>query len=264
MRICRFLLSVIFILSTSAVAKEVDFYILAGQSNAQGWKGDAKEYPVDTWHVDKEILFYWYTPKHSSSHRRWRHLQAQPGRFNKGHFGPEVSFARARHQEGRNPAIFKFTLGGTGLQKDWKKPGENGLYDHMVHELKCAISLLKNKGLEINFKGFIWIQGESDAKSKATSSNYGLNLAILIDHLRIKVLGTKDMPVLIGVDEQHPFVAKNKDVLFAQKSLAKFDNSIGHTSMYGLEKADATHVTPSALIQQGLRLHHDLHKISSR
>lgn len=264
MKFFNLIVSLLIILSPPTMPDEVDFYILAGQSNAQGWKGDGKDYPVDSWHIDKEILFYWHTPKHSSSHRSWRAMQAQPGRFQQGHFGPEVSLARALHQEGNTPAVFKFTLGGSGLQRDWKKPGDNGLYDQMVHELKCAISLLKNKNLKINFKGFIWIQGESDAKSKTTSSVYGLNLATLIDDLRTKVIGNKDLPILLGVDEQHPFIVKNKDVLVAQKSLAKFDKSIGHTSMYGLEKADATHLTPNAIIQQGLRLHSDLRKLSSR
>lgn len=264
MKIFSLILTVITALSTSSMAKSVDFYILAGQSNAQGWKGNAKEYPIDTWHVDKEIMFYWHTPKHGSSNRRWSNMQAQPGRYEHGHFGPEVSFARALHQQSTTPAIFKFALGGSSLDKDWKKPGENGLYDQMVHELKCAISLLKSKGININFKGFIWIQGESDAKNQTSSNVYRLNLALLIDDLRTNVIGKQDLLILLGVDEQHPFVVKNPAVLTAQKTLAKFDNTIGHTSMYGLEKADATHLTPNALIQHGIRLHNDLQSLVSR
>ena len=57
---------------------------------------------------------------------------------------------------------------------------------------------------------------------------------------------------------------KNKEVLLAQKLLAKFDKTIGHTSMYGLERADATHLNPHALIQLGLRLHKHLLNLTSQ
>ena len=39
--------------------KEVDLFIWAGQSNAQGWTGDAAAYPQDEEDLDKSILLNW-------------------------------------------------------------------------------------------------------------------------------------------------------------------------------------------------------------
>ena len=93
--------------------------------------------------MDKDIRFYWVTPGHSSSDGRWTRLKAQGGRFPKGHFGPEVTFARQLKENGFNPAIFKYSLGSTGLARDWRGPGEGGLYDQMVKELRGAIAQLE-------------------------------------------------------------------------------------------------------------------------
>ena len=83
------------IAGSSCFAEEIDLFILAGQSNAQGWQGDAKHYPEDPKGYDASIPFYWVTPRHSSSGGEWTTLKAQGGRFEAGHFGLEVTFARA-------------------------------------------------------------------------------------------------------------------------------------------------------------------------
>lgn len=93
--------------SQSEAGRPVDLFVMAGQSNMQGWQGDAKDYPADPRGVDKAIRFYWVTPGHSPSQGQWTSLMAQGGRFPKGHFGPEVGFARQLKSAGLNPAIFK-------------------------------------------------------------------------------------------------------------------------------------------------------------
>jgi hypothetical protein len=79
---------------------------LAGQSNAQGYSGDAAFYPADPNGLDSQIRFNWTYIGNSSS-SDWETMQAQDGRFPSGHFGPEVTFSRAQNA-GYNPAIFKF------------------------------------------------------------------------------------------------------------------------------------------------------------
>ena len=61
-------------------------------------------------------------------------LGPQEGRFPKGHFGPEISFARVLKKQDTPLAIFKFTLGATSLAGKWRAPGAGGLYDQMVVE----------------------------------------------------------------------------------------------------------------------------------
>ncbi|PHN02379.1 sialate O-acetylesterase [Flavilitoribacter nigricans] len=243
------------LLSLSSDAQEaVDLFIWAGQSNAQGWTGDAAAYPVDDTTLDQSILLNWTFFGQTSSAGEWVPMQAQAGRYPAGHFGPEVSFSRELKRAGYHPAIFKYCLGATGLARDWKAPGAGGIYDHMVEDLQTAIAALKQKGYRVQVRGFIWIQGESDAGDEAAANAYGSNLQKMIDHLRTQVLHRQDLKILLGVDEQHAFVQQRPVVVEAQKNLANQDPNIIYTSMYGLPKADATHLTPAGLVGHGKRI----------
>ena len=105
-----------------ASADEINLFVMAGQSNMQGYQGDAAAYPADPKGLDRRVPFYWVTPTFSSSSGKWTHLKAQGGRFDKGHFGPEVTFARALVEAGYRPAIFKFSKGPSSLAGTWRAP----------------------------------------------------------------------------------------------------------------------------------------------
>lgn len=252
----RIKVSLIFLLVPFALIgqKKADLFVWAGQSNAQGWTGDATAYPKDEQGLDESILLNWTFFDKESSAGEWVAMQAQKGRYAAGHFGPEVSFSRALKKAGYHPAIFKYCLGGTGLARDWKAPGEGGIYDQMVNDLKPAIKKLVEQGYEVNIRGFIWIQGESDAGDEAAAAAYQLNLQRMIDHLRKEVLHSPNLKIILGVDEQHAYVQKRSIVVEAQKKLANQDTNILYTSMYGLPKADATHLTPIGLVEHGKRI----------
>lgn len=242
-------------LSITLKAQEnIDLFIWAGQSNAQGWMGDAAHYPEDRNNLDGSIKLNWTFVDNSDSDGQWITMQPQQGRFPKGHFGPEVSFSRELKKAGYNPAIFKYTKGATGLARDWKLPGKGGIYDQMTFDLKQALSLLQKQGYTVTVRGFIWIQGESDAGNEETAKSYYLNLKQLIDDLRSNVLGDQTFKVVLGVDEQHAFVQERPTVVQAQKRLAAEDSNTAYTSMYDLPKADATHLTPDGLVRHGRRV----------
>jgi hypothetical protein len=234
--------------------EKLDLFIWAGQSNAQGWMGDAAYYPEEGKELDESILLNWTFVDNESSGGEWITMQPQKGRFPKGHFGPEVSFSRELKRAGYNPAIFKYTKGATGLARDWKAPGEGGIYDSMVNDLKAAINELEKHGFEVTLHAFIWIQGESDAGDEEAAKNYYRNLKLLVNDLRNNVLHKPDLKIILGVDEQHQFVKERPVVLEAQQKLAKEDTNIIFTSMFGLPKADATHLTPEGLVKHGKRL----------
>jgi len=238
-----------------ARGEALDLFIVAGQSNAQGWKGNAEKYPADPDGIDATIPLFYVSPGIGSSKGKWTTLQAQQGRFPKGHFGLEVTLARALKQDGLKPAVFKYSLGSTSIANNWRQPGNGGLWDRMVADLTKAVALQKASGKTVRFRGFIWIQGESDAKTSALSTAYQERLAALLKHLRSDaVTGTPDLPIILGVDEQHPWVQKHPQVVEGQKKLAAADKRITHTSMKGLEKADSTHLTPAGLEKHGLRI----------
>lgn len=244
-----------FLIPLSMVAqKPIDVFIWAGQSNAQGWTGDAKEYPQEGKELDTEILLNYTFYGKESSEGEWITMQAQRGRYPLGHFGPEVSFARELKKVGYNPAIFKYCLGATGLSRDWKAPGQGGIYDAMVVHLRTSIQKLTDSGYDVSVRGFIWIQGESDAADDRTASEYQENLKRLLDDLRNVVVKNENLAIVLGVDEQHDFVRQRPAVVEAQKKIAKEDRHIVYTSMLGLPKADATHLTPTGLVAHGERI----------
>jgi hypothetical protein len=220
----------------------------------QGWQGNAESYPADPKGIDQKVKFYWVTPGHSSSDGKWTFLQPQGGRFVKGHFGPEVTLARLLVIDGCNVAVFKYSLGSTSLAGNWKVPGQNGMYDQMTAELKKSVTLLQEQGHKVSFKAFIWIQGESDAQTKELADGYGDRLKLLIDDFRNNVAKDITLPVILGVDEQHPWVKNFPKVVEAQQKLAEEGQNIIFTSMIGLEKADSTHLTPKGLEEHGCRL----------
>jgi len=216
--------------------------------------GDATYYPEEGEELDNSILLNWTFVDNESTGVKWVRMQPQAGRFPKGHFVPEVSFGRELIKAGYHPAIFKYTKGATGLARDWKAPGEEGIYDRMTRELKSAINTLEKQGFELTVRGFIWIQGETDADDEQAANDYYHNLKLLINDLRNNVLHTPDLKIILGVDEQHPFVKERPAVTEAQQRLAEEDANIVYISMVGLPKADATHLTPQGLVEHGKRI----------
>lgn len=252
--ISNFLLLFVLLPFISSSQEKLDLFVLAGQSNAQGWMGDGAYYPEEEKELDDSILLNWTFVDNESSDGEWVTMQPQKGRFPKGHFGPEVSFGRELKKAGYNPAIFKYTKGATGLARDWKAPGEGGIYDRMTRDLKFAINKLENHGFEVKVHGFIWIQGETDAGNEHAAKDYYHNLKKLINDFRNNVLHKPDLKIILGVDEQHPFVKERPVVVEAQRKLAEEDENIVFSSMMGLPKADATHLTPEGLVKHGKRI----------
>lgn len=229
--------------------KKLDLHILAGQSNAQGFQGDAEQCPGGG-----QIPFFYNSPGFGASGGQWTILGPQSGgHFPKGYFGPEITFALALQQAGAQPAIFKFTAPSTSLAKDWKGPGEGGLLDTMCRELLIAIKLLETHHLKVNLCSFTWIQGESDAETDEMAIHYHERLTVLLRHVR-EILYAPDLPIILGIDEQHPWVKERPIVVEAQKQIVAANKHMAFLSMLGLEKADTSHLTPRGLVKHGERL----------
>ena len=242
--------------STSLLrAEPVDLFVLAGQSNMEGYRGDARFYPVDMKKLDEQIGFYWVAPGLSSSRGKWVHLQAQGGLFPSGHFGPEITFARSLTQAGFRPVIFKYSAVTTSLAENWLAPGRGGLYDAMIEELQKAIALQEKAGNKVTVRALVWVQGESDAQTDEMAANYYSRLTALIKDFRERVVKNQKLPVILGVDEQHPWVRERPVIVESQKRMALIDSCEAFTSMVGLPKFDMTHLTPA-----GLEVHGELLK----
>ena len=106
----------------------------------------------------------------------------------------------------------------------------------------------------VKLGSFIWIQGESDAADDASAFAYEASLREMLEHLRTVVLNEPTLPIILGVDEEHPWVAERPQVVEAQKRIAAGDSSVIFTSMKGIEKFDASHLPPAGLAEHGDRL----------
>ena len=236
-------------------AQQLDLFIMAGQSNMQGWRSDAAQYPIDRNSEDSNIPFYFEALDYSSSNQQWQYLGPQLGHFSQGHFGPEITFARALSRTNMLPAIFKYSSGSSSIKEQWKAPGHQGQYDDMVIHLKRAIQQLQEDGFTVVPRAFIWIQGETDANTDQMSNEYYWHLKKMLNHLRNNVLKKPKLPVILSVDEQHPRVQIRPQVVDAQIQLSNEDHSISFVSMKGLEKSDVTHLTARGTIEQGKRIY---------
>jgi hypothetical protein len=246
------------LLGCSALATEYELIILAGQSNAQGWKGAGDQYPLNV-AADAEIPLYYVYPEGKKSNLKmntsdgWGTLGPQTGRFPAGHFGLEVSLARAVLAEGGQPAVFKYSKGATSLCGAWGKPGRGKLTDSMLDYLAEALKQLKSDGHTVRVGAFIWIQGESDAGQPPEKINaeYKATFDALIAAVG-ETIGQETFPIILGVDEQHKNIVKYPDgPLALHKAYAKEHGNAAFTSMIGLEKADSTHLTPAGLVEHG-------------
>jgi hypothetical protein len=128
------------------------------------------------------------------------------------------------------------------------------MYDQMVKELRGAVAQLEKEGHAVNVRAFIWIQGESDAETDTMAAGYFERLKRLIKDFRENVAKHPKLPVVLGVDEQHPWVKSRPVVVESHKRLAETDGCAVFTSMIGLPKADASHLTPAGLEAHGKRL----------
>jgi hypothetical protein len=243
--------------------KPRELHVLAGQSNAMGYQGKGRYYPPDPGQDDIHIPFFYDSPGFGNSGGRWTSLGTQKGLTNLGYFGPEVTFARALKSSGAAPVIFKYTIPNTSLEKDWKLPGEGGHYDRMLQTLEEAITLFEKEHGDVEICSFTWIQGESDAETDEMANRYEKSLSTLVSHFRTWA-SVPDLPIVLGLDEQHPWVKDRPIVVEAQQRVIEKIPNTAFLSMEGLPKWDTSHLTPAGLIDHGIRWFEVYSKLTPR
>jgi hypothetical protein len=223
---------------------QVKVFILAGQSNAVGFAGNANDLPVSLREPFEDVLF-WYDMGPpggrlpNDTHVRpiegtstWVPLRPQEefgGRvaFDKPDFGFTGQSITTGHGAeltlGRELAgnlsdeiaILKFAWNGTPLanlngQLDWNVSSQGEYYDWMVAETSSALSRLEtNMGSSGTVAGLFWMQGEADAYA-GTAALYEENLVAFVNAVREE--WGENLPVVIarahkdGIDWVHPVI----------------------------------------------------------
>lgn len=215
-----------FAIIASVSAKEYQVYLLAGQSNMDGY-GYVKDLPEGYSDFAGEVRIFhgnvgaddeagggvgvWESlrPGHGTGFRSDGKTNSLSDRF-----GPELGFARTL--SARNPdtsiALIKYARGGAALDARSTKnygrwhvdyEGSEGVnqWDHCLATIRNAFSDtdLDGDGEQDRLvpAGIVWMQGESDANELGPAARYGENLERIVALFRA-ALRDDDLPVVLG------------------------------------------------------------------
>ncbi|MFN3168621.1 MAG: sialate O-acetylesterase [Phycisphaeraceae bacterium] len=218
------------LLALPALATDYDLYVLAGQSNMDGYGlikdlEEADRGPVAGVHIFHGSPTPDKVPLGAAG--LWQPLRPGHGRGFKSNgaanqysnaFGPELFFAKTLRQANPNRpiAIVKYSRGGTSIHQAvarhfgcWEPDFTGGegkgkginQYDHFLSTLDAALAVrdIDGDGEDDHLipAGILWMQGESDAHAKVSADAYQANLKRLMDLMRA-ALRCDDLPVVIG------------------------------------------------------------------
>jgi hypothetical protein len=196
---------------TLVADRVVEVYILSGQSNAGGTASasnlssytqlDGEGTLSDT---RSDILF---SNNHSSDQ------SGTPGSLNPGgSHGIEASFLDGLdHVRVKKQFLVKYSSGGSSIDT-WDKTqsvaevgsGNRNNWDKLTASIDNAITWATNIGYTLEWKGFVWWQGESDREPSNANAkaDYKLKLQTLITDVRTHV-NAPELPVcVIEVDNR--------------------------------------------------------------
>ena len=112
-------------------------------------------------------------------------------------FGPEVGIAETLSKKFNNKTnkkiyLIKYAIGGTDLYQDWQSPTmtntEQGgyLFSQLTEYVDTMFNQLNDEGLNPKLVAILWMQGENDAMTEIKAKDYGNNLKMFVNDLRIK------------------------------------------------------------------------------
>jgi len=198
--------------ATAAGAAEVDVYLFGGQSNMQGI-GRIADLPADVPREPPNTLFW--------TGRDFEPLVIGTTRTSSraGEFGPEIGFATAAPAD-RPRYLVKYAASGMPLHHGWNAaewvgdppapkrrtfypgerpddPNQGTLYREMLARFRAGIAAVRRRGDEPLVRGFLWMQGEADAKHERSATDYAASLRRLRDRLAAD-LGLARLPFAFG------------------------------------------------------------------
>ncbi|TNF43285.1 MAG: hypothetical protein EP310_04745 [Bacteroidetes bacterium] len=203
-----FVFALIFVTSVSysQKKKEIDVYLIGGQSNATG-QGYMKNIP-DEFETDESVRFFYsqYLGGGGTA-MQWGPLCQASETPDK--FGVELSMGTTLKQlnPGREIALIKHALSGSNLYEQWN-PGKNKKdtesfgpeFTKFIQTVDAGLRELETQGYEPKIKAMVWQQGEGDARDiagKENNKNYGENLNHFIKRVR-KQLNAPHMLFVYG------------------------------------------------------------------
>lgn len=240
--------------------KEIDVYLIAGQSNASGCTNVVLDNAAA---LNPNYLYgfnnIWYAGNAGANYMHDVSLGlARVGLGeNATRMGAEAGMAEAlsayyNPETGKEAAIIKYAVGGTNLQDyvgglnasdgNWCPPSyfkthnkvnatlSGGLYDKFMKEFDQQWAVLKAMGYNPVVKGLYWMQGEAD---KGAPAAYLEIFKMFVSDMRADLTARSgqdcsDMPVFVGEisrtsgDANPGTVTTNKNFIAMQKTIPQY------------------------------------------
>ena len=202
--ILLFLFTLGIILPILAQPKEIDVYLIGGQSNATG-QAYVRNIPA-SFKVDTTVrIYYSRFLNQGEGSEQWSPLCQASETKNK--FGIELSLGTKLQSlyPKRQIALIKHALSGSNLYQQWN-PGNRPKnirgeeYIKFIKTVKDAITSLKQQGYHPIIRAMVWQQGEADARDIAgmeQSRQYSSNLKNFIEQIR-KEFNSENMLFVYG------------------------------------------------------------------
>ena len=266
-----------------AGAEPTDVYLLSGQSNMQG-SGQLADL-TEAERASIPTALYWNGEAFEPLTPGKTKLSANLERF-----GPELPFARrvAEEKKGETFYVIKYAASGRPLDRgldgaNWcgeaagpgrstfypgetpDDPNVGAHYQALRKTMKAALAQLKAQGVEYRVAGFLWMQGEADAKQEVSAKRYAQSLRQLHERLMAD-LSLPDSPMVYGQVLPYSPPAErftHRDEM--RQSQANLDHASGHAEAYpsaymvstdGIPLNDDTvHYSSRGLIELGDRFY---------
>ena len=232
-------LSLLLNVSVKAADTVVKTYILAGQSNANGYGLASGDLFSGTLVPNQNLASlgrsdiagnqdnaYIFKGGDSSGLGEWNTMAPGFGMWNGLRFGPELSFTKQYQSNTGAPlAIIKYSPGGTSLYTDWNSDlANNTRYDYFIKTIENAKLAAADRGWELEISGVLWMQGESDTFGTLAPAAYEQNLSKLIANTRAD-LNLPTLPFHIGQIADSSVWPARQQIWDAQASITARDSN---------------------------------------
>ena len=265
----------------------VAVYLLGGQSNMQG-SGQVAELPEAVRETELHSFF-------------WNGESFEPlviGKTktsaNVKRFGPEVGLSLTFDRDSAGYLI-KYHASGMPLHQGWNGnkwegpgpgpqrrnfyPGENDddpncgtLYRAMVQRFRAGLQHLRDSGKTPEVKGFLWMQGEQDAKHQESASRYAVSLKRLRDRVADD-LNLERLPLVFGQVLPHEpalprftYRAEIRQSMAAADADSGKDEAIPHAKMVSTDGMpllkDTVHYNAEGQLQLGQAMAKTLQEVN--
>jgi hypothetical protein len=272
-------------LTNTAKSRDLDLYIVAGQSNAVGADADPSLLPPDS--TDQRVWFWWKcgdppADQHdSSSQNAWTTLKPQPKgnpitpwnnetrqygnfHFEGGGFGPEIGLARSlvKAKSDQNDglpalAILKVAYSGTSVENDWNPDmidEEGNCLGELIDQFDKANSGAKQQGYRLKPKALIWVQGESDSYGTRIT-HYQERLTKTIAAIR-DALQSPQLEIRLAVNTR--FQPKNPEqmvqVVAVHAAISEADSHCKYVDTSSSSVANDVHFDAAGTLDAGQKL----------